>query len=59
MKTIKKAKTFGEEGEWQVSKNDRKIVEKELRYYSDFSVQEEVIDDMIVILAKLGYVKIE
>ena len=59
MKAFKKSDTFGEKDQWQISATDRREVELELREYSDFYTQDEVIDDMIVVLHKLGYVKIE
>ena len=59
VKKFKKSKTFGKKDEWQISKKDRNEVETEILSYSDYYIQEESIDDMILVLAKLGYVKIE
>ncbi len=59
MKTFKKSQTYGSEQNWQVCRKDRKLIEKEMRTHSDFSVQDEVIDDLISLFEKLGYLVIE
>ncbi len=59
MKAFKKDENFGEAGEWQICAKDRREVELAFQEYSDFYIQDEAIDDMIVVLEKLGYVKIE
>lgn len=59
MKTFKKSKTFGEKNDWQICRNDRLTIERALNEYSNMYIQDEVIDDMIMVLHKMGYLKIE
>jgi hypothetical protein len=60
VKKIKKADTFGQKKEWQIDPKIRKeIIKKsiEMEVFADFC--EESIDDLLVILCKLGYAELE
>lgn len=55
IKSVPKADSFGEKGEWQTSSEFRKEI-----YYEcsklEFIVEEESIDDLMVILSRLNYI---
>ncbi len=60
MKTFKKADTFGRPGEWQISKEDRELIGREVFCTAPFTtLSEEDIDEVVAALIKLEFVKIE
>ena len=60
MKTVPKdPNTYGEEGEWQTASAFRKEVDEALQATNSAYLNEEDIDDIAVVLYKLGYLKIK
>ena len=56
-RSIKKSKSFGNKDEWNVDKTVRKEIMIAMERVSDRFVSEETIDDIIVALESLGYIK--
>lgn len=59
MKKLRKAETFGEPQEWQICQEDRLAIELKFLENSDEYITDEALDDIIVVLFKLGYLELE
>ena len=58
MKQLKKADTFGQKGEWQIDPDQLESVYNETKN-ADFPVYAEDVEEMILALVRLGYIKLE
>lgn len=56
-KSIKKSNTFNDKDGWKVDKTVRKEIMMAMDRVSDRIVSEETIDDIIVALESIGYIK--
>ena len=58
MKQLKKADTFVQKGEWQIDHDQLESVYNETKN-ADFSVYAEDVEETILALVRLGYIKLE
>ena len=58
MKKFKKADTFGQEGDWQIDHGQLESVYNETKN-KEFPVHAEDVEEVILALVKLGYIKLE